>query len=341
MEPLPDRSAVSPYCSFTSVDYMEPSTNTNQKRTLALIRTSEKTGYYVDIFQSDAKGKNEYLYHNLGNSVKLLDAENNPISVCATNELSEHVDGYGPGYKLFKNKQTTTDYKNNVLAQFRLKVENKEDIFMDMHIPGGEDREYFTAMAPKSYTAPSEYKLLPNPVALIRQKGEAWSNPFLVVYESYSGENKNAINKVTSNSENGISVVNVKGKFGKQTIIQSITKETWKKGQDYFEGHFGIISTEIDNTISYLYLGHGKKIGSGDYEIKSKNKQNINANIEILEEKIVVSSNQPAILLLPVQTDGKMMMEIQGEKKELTANKMKDGRWRIEIPAVLNATILM
>jgi hypothetical protein len=35
-----------------------------------------------------------------------------------------------------------------------------------------------------------------------------------------------------------------------------------------------------------------------------------------------------------------MMMEIQGDKKELTAKKMKDGRWKIEIPAVLNATIL-
>jgi len=339
MEPLPDQTAVSPYCSFTSVDYLEPSTNTNQKRTLALIRTSEKTGYYVDIFHSDAKDKNEYLYHNLGNSVKLFDAENNPVSVFATNELSEHVDGYGPGYKLFKNKQTTKDYGNNVLAQFRLKVENKEDIFMDMHIAGGDGREYFTAMAPKSYTAPSEYKLLPNPVAVIRQNGEAWSNPFIVVYESYSGENKNAINKVTSNSEKGISVVNVEGKFGKQTIIQSISKEAWNKEQDYFEGYFGIISADNDNSISYLYLGSGKKIGSANYAIESKNKQNINANMEIFENKIIVSANQPAILLLPVQTDGKMMMEIQGNKNELAAKKMKDGRWKIETPAVLNATI--
>ncbi len=338
MEPLPDREAVSPYCSFTSVNYLEPSTNTNQKRTLALIRTSESSGYYVDIFHSDNKVKNEYLYHNLGNRVNFFDKENNPLSMFQTNELSEHVDGYGPGYKLFEDKQTTKDYENDVKAQFCLNVEKKEDIFMDMHIVGGSDRTYFTAMAPKSYTAPTAYRLLPNPVAIVRQNGDAWKNPFMVVYESYTGENKNSIHAVKGSSDGEISVLNVESDFGKQTIIQSFSKKVWQNENDFFAGHFGVISYSNDG-LSYLYLGDGTKISSGKYSIEAKDKKNMNANMEIKNDRVIISSNQEAIIYLPFSNNGKINFETNGEKTELKAKKTKNGLWIIEMPPVINAII--
>lgn len=280
MEPLPDHTAVSPHCSFTSVNYLEPSTQTNQKRTLALIRTSENTGYYVDIFHSDNTEKNEYLYHNLGNNVTLFDTDNNPLSVFPTTELSEHVDGYGPGYKHFDEKLATKIYENDVKGQFRLNVENKEDIYMDMHIAGGSNREYFTAMAPKSNTAPQEYRLLPVPVAVVRQNGDAWKNPFMVVYESYTGAFNHSITNVSGNSNGETSVLEVESESGTQTIIQSFSKNAYQKQDDFFAGHFGVISSR-DKELSYLYLGDGTKISSGDYSIEASNDENINANMEI------------------------------------------------------------
>ena len=338
MEPLPDQAAVSPYCSFTSVNYLEPSTNTNQKRTLALIRTSDSTGYYVDIFHSDNKEKNEYLYHNLGHSIRIFDKENNPVSMSQTNELSEHVDGYGPGYKLFEDKQTTKGYANDVKAQFCLNVEDKEDIFMDMYIAGGSDREYFTAMAPKSYTAPAAYQLLPNPVAIVRQRGNAWENPFMVVYESYTGNNKNTINAVTGESDGETSVLNVEGEYGRQTIIQSFSKKAYESEDELFSGHFGVISY-MNNDLSYLYIGDGTKISSGKYSIEAKDKKNINANMEIKEDAIIVSSNQQAIVHLPFSHDGKIIYEANGERTELKAKKTKNNLWMIEIPPVMNAIL--
>jgi hypothetical protein len=338
MEPLPDHTAVSPYCSFTSVDYLEPSTQTNQKRTLALIRTSERTGYYVDIFHSDNKEKNEYLYHNLGNSLKLFDKENNLIPMFATDELSEHVDGYGPGYKHFDKKLTTNLYGDDVKAHFRLDVEGKEDIFMDMHITGGTGREYFTAMAPKSYTAPSEYSLLPNPVAVVRQNGDAWDNPFMVVYESYTGEKNSSITNVSGDSNGETSVLKVESESGTQTIIQSFSKKAYQSEDDFFAGHFGVISSG-DKGLSYLYIGDGTKISSGDYSIEARGKMRMNANMELKNDRIMISSNQQAIVYLPSGNKENIIFEVNGEKKEVKARKTRDNLWKMEIPPVINAVI--
>lgn len=338
LEPLPDHQAVSPYCSFTSVDYLEPSTSTNQKRTLALIRTSENDGYYVDIFHSDNKEKNEYLYHNLGNSIRLVDKEDNPLIMSPTNELLEHIKGYGPGYKHLKEKLTTKIYGNDVKAQFRLDVEDKEDIFMDMYIAGGASREYFTAMAPKSYTAPSEYKLLPNPVAVVRQNGDAWKNPFMVVYESYTGEKNSSITNVSGDSDGETSVLNVESESGKQTIIQSFSKKSYQNEDNFFAGHFGVISTNNDE-LSYLYLGDGTKISSGEYSIEAMDKKSINANMELKKDRIIISSNQKAIVYLPFGKKEKIVFDVNGEKNEVKAKKTSDNLWKIEIPPVMNAII--
>lgn len=338
MEPLPDRPAVSPYCSFTSVNYLEPSTNTKQKRTLALILTSESKGYYVDIFHSDNEEKNEYLYHNLGNSIKNFDKENKPVTMFSTNELSEHVDGYGPGYKLFENKQTTKIYEKDVKTQFHLKAENKEDIFMDMHIVGGAEREYFTAMAPKSYTAPKPYQLLPNPVAIVRQNGNAWEHPFMVVYESYTGEDKNSIHAVTGSSNGETSIINVESDDGKQTIIQSFSEKPFQNENDFFAGHFGVISRNV-NGLSYLYVGDGTKISCGEYSIEAKDNKRMNANMEIKTDRVIISSNQEAIIGLPYSDKGKIIFEVNGVRTELKAKKTNNGLWAIDVPPVINAIL--
>jgi hypothetical protein len=81
MEPRADKKAVSPYCSFTDTRYTDISTNTPQQRTLAIIRTSETAGYYIDIYRSANTTSNEYVYHNIGNDVTFLSAGRKPIPV--------------------------------------------------------------------------------------------------------------------------------------------------------------------------------------------------------------------------------------------------------------------
>ena len=338
MEPLPDKSAVSPYCSFTSVNYLEPSTNTKQKRTLSLIRTSETSGYYVDIFHSDNEIKNEYLYHNLGNNVKIFDSKNASILMSPTTELSEHEDGYGPGYNRFKDKQTSGFYTGNIKTQFQLKVKEEDDIIMDMHIGGGKDREYFTAMAPKSYTSPEAYKLLPVPVVVIRQNGNAWKRPFIIVFESYQGENNNSIQSMSSSSDGETSVIDVKGNGSTQTIIQSFSDNAYQNNKTHFKGHFGVISKKKDQ-LHYLYLGAGTNISFGNYSIGSKDNSSINANLEIEGDEIIVSSNQVVCIGLPSGKKEKIILEANGKRTELCIDKSQEGKWFVEISAVLKGKI--
>jgi hypothetical protein len=209
---------------------------------------------------------------------------------------------------------------------------------MDMYIAGGAGREYFTAMAPKSYTAPAAYQLLPNPVAIVRQNGNAWENPFMVVYESYTGEGNNTIHAVTGDSDGETSVVKVESDHGKQTIIQSFSKNAYHNEDEFFSGHFGVISYN-NNGLSYLYIGDGTKISSGDYSIEAKDKKPVNANLEIRGDEVLLSSNQDIIVCLPFSDDGKIIYEANGERSELIAKKTKNNMWMIEVPAVMNAVL--
>jgi hypothetical protein len=95
----------------------------------------------------------------------------------------------------------------------------------------------------------------------------------------------------------------------------------------------------MNNDLSYLYIGDGTKISSGKYSIEAKDKKNINANMEIKEDAIIVSSNQQAIVHLPFSHDGKIIYEANGERTELKAKKTKNNLWMIEMPPVMNAIL--
>ena len=75
MEPKVGTKGVSPYHSFSQTSFEDnggEKAEATQERTLALIRTSPTTGYYVDVFRSKSKLPNEfhdYLYHNIGDDL--------------------------------------------------------------------------------------------------------------------------------------------------------------------------------------------------------------------------------------------------------------------------------
>ena len=46
---------------------------------MAIVRTSDSTGYYIDIYRSANPENNEYLYHNIGNQVTLLNGARKPL----------------------------------------------------------------------------------------------------------------------------------------------------------------------------------------------------------------------------------------------------------------------
>jgi len=89
-EPEPGLPPVSPNFSFTTSSFRDTvgeGAEAYQERTLGIVRTSDSTGYYVDIFRSHSElpdQYHDYIYRNVGDSLHLLDELMRPIPRQAT-----------------------------------------------------------------------------------------------------------------------------------------------------------------------------------------------------------------------------------------------------------------
>lgn len=93
--------------TYATVSFLEPETQAEQQRTTAIVKTSDKGGYYIDVFRSRKKEggdkTHDYFYHNLGQEMKVMDAASGkaldmkPIwntSVCLTSLIRSSTSRY-------------------------------------------------------------------------------------------------------------------------------------------------------------------------------------------------------------------------------------------------------
>ena len=80
--------------TYATVSFLEPETQAEQQRTTAIVKTSDKGGYYIDVFRSRKKEGGD---KTLGQEMKVMDAASGkaldmkPIwntSVCLTSLIS-------------------------------------------------------------------------------------------------------------------------------------------------------------------------------------------------------------------------------------------------------------
>lgn len=78
--------------TYATVSFLEPETQALQQRTIVIVKTSDKGGYYIDVFRShkqDGTDKtHDYFYHNLGQTMTLTDFNDNPLNLQPTEELA-------------------------------------------------------------------------------------------------------------------------------------------------------------------------------------------------------------------------------------------------------------
>lgn len=290
MEPMPRQKAVSPYHSFTQTSFIDDKgekAEAKQQRTLALIRTSDTSGYYVDVFRSKSALPNEYhdyLYHNIGDKLTFL---NKDI------QLKEDPDRYQanandpwvrnrqyrhPGWHFFDQVQSSSNYAKDLKAIFTLEKPEGKNIFMGLHIPGFKDRQYTKVMAPKTFQAPVPYDEMPTPTLVIRKIGEAWDSPFVVVYEPFSGSKDNeSIHSVKKLEQNGLYkglkvITTAGGERLTQFVISQAENGVYEdpKLGIYFKGTFAVITLDSQNTLKSLYMGHGEELAYGKVKVSSE-----------------------------------------------------------------------
>ena len=225
--------------TYATVSFIEPETQALQQRTTAIVKTSNKGGFYIDVFRSkkiEGGDKiHDYFYHNLGQEMKVMDAASGqPLDMKPTEELA-FAGGHLYAYSYIYDKKSA-EMQNSVKTQFVTKIlddkvveamDGQREITMTMWMKKDENRTIFQALSPVNL----EYERMPNqpykvdeqPVLtfVARQKGEAWNHPFVCVYEPSSDTEPGEIASVDyfTPSEQGAVGIIVKLKDGTEQRI--------------------------------------------------------------------------------------------------------------------------
>lgn len=312
MEPKPLLKALSPNHSFTRTNFLDDKgdkAEAKQERTLALIRTSPTTGYYVDVFRSKSILPNEYhdyLYHNFGDELRFenedltLNPDDQRYMANANVEWKQNRQYRNPGWHFFKNVASSNVYESDVKATFEINKPTDNKRYMKLYIAGNKNREYTKVMAPNTFEAPKPYDKLPTPTLVIRQKGEAWSNPFAVIYEpTFDPKSKSGIQSVNKIENNGVfQGFKVISKVNNELITQYIINQA--NDSDYinkelalnFKGSFIVITYNEKKKIQSIYIGDGKYFKNKNLEVNSTNNLPVSAYIDFSNKKAEVNSSE-------------------------------------------------
>lgn len=225
--------------TYATVNFIEPETQAEQQRTTAIVKTSDKGGYYIDVFRSRKKEggdkTHDYFYHNLGQEMKVIDAASGKaLDMKPTEELA-FAGGHLYAYSYIYNK-VSAEMTSSVKTQFVTRIEdekvvaamdNQKEITMTMWMKADANRTIFQALSPENREyerMPNQpYKIIDQPVLtfVARQKGEAWNHPFVCVYEPSSDTEPGDIASVDyfTPSEQGAVGIIVKLKDGTEQRI--------------------------------------------------------------------------------------------------------------------------
>lgn len=172
---------------YGDFSFVEPETFSDQRRQLLIINTDPDNGYYVDVFRSrrrDGKDRmHDYFYHNIGQSFEL------DVPLEPTEELSfagAHLSAYSWLWDKY-----AAETSGDVNGRFTMTLPDSSEVGMNIWMKGEKDRKVFKVLSPKIVSltrTPMPYDVDASPCQtfVARQYGEAWTRPFVVVYEPYA-----------------------------------------------------------------------------------------------------------------------------------------------------------
>lgn len=209
-EPMPNEGedvfeSRSPHRQFVDVEsfFDTVDTKARQRRTVAIVRSGAKTGYYVDIFRSNVTQGEEkyhdYIYHNVG--------EWNELGV-RSEEIGVLDPQSGKGYDYFKTLSSLSGIKN-----WHGTISYDGDIKTGIHLAMEPGDELYLLEGPKAFRHYNKkVGEKPCPALLLRRRGEAWEKPFVAVYEPFGGGVDEKIASVDVKTKGDAVVITVKYK---------------------------------------------------------------------------------------------------------------------------------
>lgn len=277
-EPKHLEEPISKNFSFATQFLDDKVNNAYQQRTLSIIRTSETTAYYFDMFRSKSLGENkfhDYIYHNIGDNIQIL-ANNNELEVKETDKYKTHIGDpvESPGWKLFEETKSTKPNDEAVTVRFNINYDNKQ---MYLFTSKGIKREFTKALGPATREAKNGYVDKKTQIIAIRQKGEAWKRPYVQVFEPTIAD-KSSVKSVENLYRDDVTVglKVISNIDGKEIIDYVICQEDASKTFNLpevtlsFNGRFGIVRLEKmeSKTQLTLYIGEGEKLIFGKHVLE-------------------------------------------------------------------------
>lgn len=250
--------------SLTDVEFIEPETQSDQRRQLAVVEGRDGDGgYFVDIFRSrrrDGKDRmHDYFYHNMGQTMSLTGAGGADLGLEPTEELAFAGAHLGAYSYLFDKKSATTD--GDVEALFTVTMpegSGKENAEMKMWMKGEGERTVFEALSPmteglsRMADMPYDIKEQPTLTYVARQRGEAWNRPFVAVFEPRGAAAGGSIASVTfpevkADREGSHSAVAVSHKDGRRETILSSDDSAARvsAGEVSMKGEYAVVGADF------------------------------------------------------------------------------------------------
>ncbi len=275
--------------SYSEVAFREPETRADQTRAMSIVTTGQTTGYYVDVFRSRKElggdKMHDYFYHNLGQNMTLTAADGSSLDLKPTEELAfAGANLYAYSYIFDKKSATTT---KDVRATFTMGMRNGDDIAMTMWMKGSPDRTVFTALSPmceglsREPSMPYSVKDQPTLTFVARQQGEAWTKPFVAVFEPSSVKEPSNIASVSffdaETKAKDFAGICVKNRSGRTDYIFS-TGRTGSKAvyaDMYSDATYSVVGKDSQNVPVLLFLGNGKMMQAGNISISTEKTANV------------------------------------------------------------------
>ena len=282
----PASAAKVPYqpVSYSEVYFREPESNSDQTRLNGIINTSDSTGYYVDIFRSKkvegGDKMHDYFYHNMGQVMTLKAADGTDLNLQPTQELAfagAHLYAYS---YIYDKKSAQTD--KNIKAEYTINMPDKNDITMNMWMKGEKNREVFSALSPMTEgisrikDMPYDIKKQPTLTFVARQKGEAWTRPFVSIFEPVTKSSPSVISSVeypfvaSDSKSNSDVAIKVNLKNGSQDLILSSDNNADVYSSESVEtkSTYSICRTKEGSPV-LVFMGNGTYYKGSGIEIKT------------------------------------------------------------------------
>ena len=266
----------------------------------------------------------DYFYHNMGQVMTLKAADGTDLDLQLTQELAfagAHLYAYS---YIYDKRSVLTD--KNIKAEYTINMPDKNDITMNMWMKGEKDREVFSALSPMTEGLsrikgmPYDIKKQPTLTFVARQKGEAWTRPFVSIFEPVTKSSPSAIASVeypsvVSDGQSGSDVaIKVNLKDGSQDLILSSDSNANVCNSENIQtkSSYSICRTK-NGTPVLVFMGNGTYFKGADIEIKSEMPANVLVYRENGEWKYT-SSSEAYVTILSHNYNIKSTLELKKMK---------------------------